>query len=414
MDTTTADLSPEQLREAMITRIKEAGYRLSGPVEETLRTVPRHDFVPDASLEDVYASDIVVTKRRTEWAEVLSCLSAPTVVALQLGQLDVAPGHRVLEIGAGAGYNAALLAHLVGPGGHVTTIDVDADIVDHARERLAAAGVRNVDVVLGDGALGYPAGAPYDRIVATVGAYGIPNGWLTQLAPTGRLVVPLRIRGGVSRSIAFERGAQGWRSVDHQMCGFVPLRNGAADDPRRMIALTTDEAVVLRLGQEHTFDPSPLVGVFDLPRTEVWTGLLFGPMQSVGWMYLWLACALDGGLCWMTVKQPAIESGLVDPMFRGGAMTATTPDGGLAYLTWRPTGPADDAGRVMEVGVIGHGPAGGALANRVAEEIRTWRERFQHRDVRFDIPASGSDTSDPAAGRFFLDRPHHPITVTWR
>jgi protein-L-isoaspartate O-methyltransferase len=72
--------------------------------------------------------------------------------------------------------------------------------VERARERVAAAGVGNVEVVLGDGALGYPAGAPYDRIVATVGAYGVPDAWLAQLAPTGRLVVPARVRGSVSRS----------------------------------------------------------------------------------------------------------------------------------------------------------------------------------------------------------------------
>ncbi|WP_084434769.1 protein-L-isoaspartate O-methyltransferase family protein [Kibdelosporangium aridum] len=83
-------------------------------------------------------------------------------------------------------YNAALLAHLAGSRGHVTAIDVDADIVERARERVAAAGVGNVEVVLGDGALGHPAGAPYDRIVATVGAYGVPDAWLAQLARAWR------------------------------------------------------------------------------------------------------------------------------------------------------------------------------------------------------------------------------------
>lgn len=104
----------------------------------------------------------------------------------------------MLEIGAGTGYNAALLVHLTGPRGGVTTIDMDSDIVSQARERLARAEVGNVEVVLGDGALGYPAGAPFDRIVATVGVYSIPDAWLTQLAPQGILVVPARIRASVS------------------------------------------------------------------------------------------------------------------------------------------------------------------------------------------------------------------------
>lgn len=122
-----------------------------------------------------------------------------------------------------------------------------------------------MEVVLGDGALGHQPGSPYDRIVATVGAYGVPDSWLAQLAPTG-IVVPVRIRGSVSRSIAFERDGDGvWRSVDHQMCGFVPLREGIADDPRRKIPLTADRAVTLQLNQEHTVDPAGLFGVFDRP-----------------------------------------------------------------------------------------------------------------------------------------------------
>lgn len=182
--TTSANTSPEALRDRMITQIKDRGYTLSGRVEQTLRTVERHAFVPDAALADAYASSIVVTKRGPA-NEVLSCLSEPGIVALQLGQLDVRPGHRVLEIGAGTGYTAALLAQLVGSRGHVTTIDVDGDVVADARRNLAAAGFDTVEVMLGDGALGHPAGAPYDRIVAAVGAFGIPEGWLAQLALGG-------------------------------------------------------------------------------------------------------------------------------------------------------------------------------------------------------------------------------------
>ncbi|MCZ9340983.1 methyltransferase domain-containing protein, partial [Streptomyces sp. TRM76130] len=76
--------------------------------------------------------------------------------------------------GAGTGYNAALIGHLVGPSGHVTTIDIDDDLVDGARAHLAAAGATNVEALTRDGALGHADGAPYDRIIATVGAHGIP------------------------------------------------------------------------------------------------------------------------------------------------------------------------------------------------------------------------------------------------
>lgn len=103
MSTASSEASTESLRDGMIAEITNAGYTLTPKVERALRTVERHVFVPDAAPDDAYANDIVVTKRDAD-GQVLSCVSAPTVVALQLGQLDVRPGHRVLEIGAGTGY----------------------------------------------------------------------------------------------------------------------------------------------------------------------------------------------------------------------------------------------------------------------------------------------------------------------
>lgn len=111
MNATATDTSPEFLRDAMITKVKDAGHTLSPAVEQAPRAVERHVFVPDATLAEAYENDIVVTKRGDD-DQVLSCLSQPSIVALQLGQIEVQPGHHVLEIGAGAGHNAALLAHL--------------------------------------------------------------------------------------------------------------------------------------------------------------------------------------------------------------------------------------------------------------------------------------------------------------
>jgi protein-L-isoaspartate(D-aspartate) O-methyltransferase len=280
-----------------------------------------------------------------------------------------------------------------------------------ARDRVAAAGASNVEIVLGDGALGHEPGAPFDRIVATVGAYGIPEAWLAQLTPAGRLVVPTRIRGSVSRSIAFERDTDGvWRSVDHQMCGFVPLRDGIADDPRRRVPLTADGSAKLLLNQEHVIDPAGLVGVFHRPRFEAWTGVRFGPMQSLEWLYLWLACVLETSMCSMSVDQAAIDAGLVEPLF--GTVTMAVPgERELCYLTGRRVGHAEDGGKILEVGVIGHSEVRPELCDHVADAIRTWGERHRNRTVWFEIPATGA--SDPQAGRFFLDRPHHGLAVVW-
>ncbi|MGH3932646.1 MAG: hypothetical protein ACRDTF_22035 [Pseudonocardiaceae bacterium] len=93
-------------------------------VEAAMRAVPRHLFIPDSPAERAYSNENIVTCRDAEGVAVSSA-SAPGVVAGMLEQLDVQPGHRVLEIGAGTGYNAALLAQLVGPAGQVTTVDID-------------------------------------------------------------------------------------------------------------------------------------------------------------------------------------------------------------------------------------------------------------------------------------------------
>lgn len=178
---TTPTSDAERLRNALVDQLRADGSVRTPAVETALRTVPRHVFVPDVPLEDAYANAPVHIKYDTDGSSI-SCASQPGVVALMLDQLDAREGERILELGAGTGYNAGLLAHLVGESGHVTTLDVDDDLVEGARAHLSAAGTTNVEAVARDGALGYAEGAPYDRIVATVGAHGVPHAWLQQLA----------------------------------------------------------------------------------------------------------------------------------------------------------------------------------------------------------------------------------------
>src|SRR5690606_28134946 len=121
---------------------------------------------------DAYADRPVIVKSGP--THPLSSVSMPTVVAIMLGQLDPQPGDNVLEIGAGAGYNAALLAELVGPTGAVTTVDIDPDVTAHARSALTATGYDHVRVITADGALGAPEHAPFDKIIVTVGPWDLP------------------------------------------------------------------------------------------------------------------------------------------------------------------------------------------------------------------------------------------------
>ncbi|MGH4021444.1 MAG: rRNA adenine N-6-methyltransferase family protein [Pseudonocardiaceae bacterium] len=167
-DTTAAD--PGQLRAALADYIRGRKTFRTSRVEDAFRTVPRHVFLPAVDLEAAYAPRPVVTKRADDGTAVSSA-SSPNLVAEMLELLDVRPGHRVLEIGAATGINAALLAELAGPTGEVVTIEVDDDLATGARAGLAAAGYHQVEVIYGDGALGHPTRAPYHRITVTAGAW---------------------------------------------------------------------------------------------------------------------------------------------------------------------------------------------------------------------------------------------------
>jgi protein-L-isoaspartate(D-aspartate) O-methyltransferase len=183
-----SDQEVDELRDAMVDEVivrEWLGLDPPREVEAALRTVPRHLFAPGVPLEKAYADAAIVTKRN-EHGNSISSVSAPWLQARMLGQLQVAPGQRVLEIGSG-GYNAALLRELVGPDGSVTTIDIDQEIADRARACLATAGYRDVRVVCADGEFGAAEYGPFDRIIVTAGARDIPPAWVEQLASGGRL-----------------------------------------------------------------------------------------------------------------------------------------------------------------------------------------------------------------------------------
>ncbi|MFH8616875.1 methyltransferase, FxLD system [Streptomyces sp. NPDC017979] len=412
-DTITTDSADaERLRNALVDRIRENGHARTPAVENALRSVPRHVFVPEASLEDAYANAPVHIKYDTDGTSI-SCASQPGVVALMLDQLDVRPGERVLELGAGSGYNAALLAHLVGESGHVTTLDVDDDLVEGARAHLAAAGITNAKAVTRDGALGYAEGAPYDRIIATVGAHGVPHAWLDQLAPGGRLLVPQRLKGSVARSIAYEQRDGRWVSLGSEMNTFMPLRRGIADDDRRVIPLSADGTVRLQAPAGQDIDADALANVLEQPRTEEWTGMTVRAMESPEWMELFLTCSLPSGLIRMLFPQSA-KSGLLteDPY---PSSTATVEKGAVTYLARRLLEKrTPEGGKLWEFGVIGHGPGSDELAAKVADAIRTWDRNYRGREATFEIQSLDAAPVEQRTGLFAVDTPLNRIVVDWQ
>jgi protein-L-isoaspartate(D-aspartate) O-methyltransferase len=411
MTDTTHNTPPETadaLREELIQQLRKNGVLTTPAVEEAFRSVPRHAFVPNATPEEAYTNAPVHIKHDDNGASI-SCGSQPGVVATMLEQAQFEPGMRVLELGAGTGYNAALIGHLVGPTGSVTTIDVDQDLVEGARARLKENGATNVTVVLGDGALGHPDAAPFDRIIATVGCHDVPRAWVDQLAPGGRLIAPVRIAGDVSRSIVFEARGDHWASTGSQLCTFMPLRGGVGDDPRRILALDADGTVLLQANQDQGIAPEQVDHVLDEPSTTTWTGVDFGKGQPLDPMWLWLATRLDNRVSRMPVQPQAVVGSLVSPGLPWGDM-ASVPTGerGLAYLTMRPV--EGQPGR-HEVGVIGHTPAGQKLAEQMAEHIRAW-EPHRTEELSFTLHYNSVPESSTATRRV-LARAHSTLVVSW-
>ncbi|MET7717815.1 methyltransferase, FxLD system [Streptomyces sp. NPDC005407] len=403
----TSVTAPAELREALVTRLTDSGHLRTPEVIAAFRGVQRHQFLPDVDLQAAYAEDAVPTKHN-ETGEMISCISAPSIVATQLEQLGAESGHKILEAGAATGYNARLLAELVAPQGHVWTVDVDQDLVDNAQKNLAQARATNVTVVLGDGAAGLPKHAPFDRIQFTVGTSDIPVKILDQLAPGGRLIIPMRIRGSISRSFAFEREGQTYKTVSSEMMTFVPLRKGVCNDIRTMVDMTGEGDVLLETYSEQNVDAEAIRTVLDQPPAEIYTDVKFRKNDPYQWLYLYLAYVLPNGLSRMPGSRPGLT-----PNFGWGSMAALGDDT-LAYLTKREG--EDEHGMFWQLGVIGHGPRAADLADQVATEIRAWDQGWGNNtpEPGFRMAVGdGRDQLTPADPRFVIDKAYSRIVVDW-
>ena len=211
----------------MIESLKRARVLTTPKVERAMAEVPRHTFIPEADTEVAYADTAVMVKRATDGTPISSA-SQPTIVATMLELIEASERDRVLEIGTGTGYNAALLAALVGNEGEVFSIELEPDLAERATRALAAVAADNVHVRIGDGRAGWVDGSPYDRVIVTTGAREIAPAWRQQLRDGGRLVVPLVDDRGVGLIVSFDKVGNELVQLATAPCGFLPLR-GARD-----------------------------------------------------------------------------------------------------------------------------------------------------------------------------------------
>jgi methyltransferase of ATP-grasp peptide maturase system len=266
----------EDLRAVLVERLVAAGHLRSRPWIDAFEAVPRHVFLErffrqpaDSSgwqaisasdpgaLELIYTDATWVTQLDDDpgrWEATrasgepargipTSSSSEPTLMALMLEALDVHDGHRVLEVGTGTGYNAALLCHRLGSE-LVTTVEVDPAVAEVARIGLRAGGYAP-SLAVADGATGYPARAPYDRLIATCSTPAVPPEWLAQVRPGGLVLTSLyRDLGGGPLVLlrVDERGGAEGRFLP-EPGGFMPVRSaGVADAEERLDVALRDES----------------------------------------------------------------------------------------------------------------------------------------------------------------------------
>jgi len=351
------------LQRELLAEVRDRGGAATDSVAEALLAVPRHVFVPEVPLETAYRDEAIVTQRDADGVPISSS-SQPTIMALMLDQLGLAPAQRVLEIGAGTGYNAALLAYLVGPAGVVVSVEIDPEAVERARASLAVAGYPDVTVVCADGVDGYAAAAPYDRIIATVGVWDLAPAWLDQLAPGGRVVVPLDLRGA-QVSVALEREDGQWVSLSLVPCGFMRLR-GELAGPEQIRVLDREAGLALAMPDDREMDGDGVRAALTGPSVIHATGVVGSGVETFGGLGLWLAVTQPRS-CVLSDEDRG-SAALEGPLLQAQGFRATwgiLNDASIAVLRRRAVAEAS-----FELDAHGYGPDGDRLAADLSTHIR--------------------------------------------
>jgi protein-L-isoaspartate(D-aspartate) O-methyltransferase len=342
-------------------------------------------------------------------------------------QLQPQAGDKLLEIGAGTGFNAALLAHLVGEGGQVTSIDIAPDVAEAARRHLDAAGFHWVRVICADGGYGWPQGAPYDRIILTVGSAEISPAWFEQLRPGGMLVMPLEAPGG-QKSVAFVKQEGYLESRSTSDCGFMTLQGDFSGPEETRLELGPQGGVFLSTGAGQPTDPQAAFAALNRPGASVNSGArvtLREVLRSLRF-WLWLHSPLA---CSLAALGQRVELELVPPLLAAGGEFRSSNTYGLAegeslaLLTRPPGEPApladlDDLYREdapFHLHVQGFGPETEArrLQDRLLAEIRAWAAAGRPATDNLGLRAYPKDAAySPGAGEILLPRQYFDLVIT--
>jgi protein-L-isoaspartate(D-aspartate) O-methyltransferase len=429
---------PDAARARMASELRQHGHALSPLVQDAFATVPRHVFVPEIGPAAAYRDEALVIKCGPDGLPVSSS-SQPAMMAIMLDQLGLRRGHRVLEIGTGSGYNAAVMSAVVGPGGEVVTVDIDPELVARAQASLLAAGAGAVTVRCADGGYGDPDGAPFDRVIVTAGAWDIAPAWLDQLARGGRLVLPLSIRG-IQLSVGLEQTSRGsWLSTSACRCGFVRMLGAFAgpeevirlDEPWPMVCQVSDgnpvhaRALAAALSGEPSDEPVPVVlaSIAELADLDLWLTISAGRLDRL------TVLAAPGGTPSSAPPPPfgvlvssgadaqRLGLGMLLPVAIGNdeadqeheCEPAPRPEPAPGPDPWR------EFRKAWTATVRGLGPGGRELAARLAELSDRWARlgRPGSREIEVLVWPAGAEPTRVPGNRLVFRRPSVTIAVGW-
>jgi protein-L-isoaspartate(D-aspartate) O-methyltransferase len=404
----------EDLHGELVKTLKAGGRFESAEVEAAFLAVRRHDFLPAHAPEVAYRDQVVTTK--VSDGIPISASTQPSMMATMLEQLGLRRGDRVLEIGTGTGYNAALMAHIVGETGQVVTVDLDEDIVVEARRNLRRAGYQGVACIRGDGGDGYEAAAPYDRIIVTVGSWDIPPPLTRQLREGGRLVIPLSLRGP-QRSVAFEHETERLRSLSIAACDFSTAFRGEFAGPVVRQQVAPGGGVYVWCDYARPFDEGVVYRLLAAPARDESAGVTATVWEVFGGIYLWLALHEETffqlgvaesriGDIRCLLSMPG-KLGLTAGLFDGDTMALLSLGGDD-----RPaTGLGDD--RAFSISIRSVGPNANT-ARRLSGLIRAWNQAGRPGTDGLRVLAYPIERPyDRAPGEFVIDKRWSRLVLSW-
>lgn len=360
------------------------GRALSTAVEEAFMMTPRHRFVSryrnwetgewqtvtpetlSSHLAALYSNNAIGLYGDDE--DIPSTISQPSLVLAMLEQLQLAPGQRVFEVGAGSGWNAAMLGRLVAPTGHVYSVEIIPSMAQEAANNIAAMGIPNVTILAGDAGDCYQPGAPYDRAIFTAGATDLPRCFHEQLVDNALLLLVLKLTERSDTLFLLQKQGGHFRSLQAASVGFVPMKG------------THTRAETSRL-------------VTDLPE---WEDL---KMKEVDRRAFWWGGQGEGGLLWRT-RGIRTFLAIVEPWYSLFRVPTQSGEHQTIFGLWDHEGS-------LTLAYHDHLVTYGTM--RTNERLRYWLQRW----IDLGMPAADNfqlhiypvdATVTPAAGEWLVQR----------